>query len=84
MRPSRISSLARRHPCRCILEQRSRAPRGEARMRFLRVLSILAFSSVLLAGARPRAAEKPDQEALKAAKALCAILTKDSLKQDLR
>ncbi len=53
-------------------------------MRFLRVLSILAFSSVLLAGARPRAAEKPDQEALKAAKALCAILTKDSLKQDLR
>ena len=50
-------------------------------MKLWRGLSIFVLSSVLLGGGRAFAADEPDAEALKAAKELCAIVTKDSLKQ---
>jgi hypothetical protein len=50
-------------------------------MKLWRVLSIFVLSSVLLVGGRSHAAEEPDPEALKAAKELCAIVSKDTLKQ---
>ncbi|HLK89350.1 MAG TPA: DUF2059 domain-containing protein [Polyangia bacterium] len=48
-------------------------------MKLWRVLSIVVVSSVLGGGAR--AAEQPDPAALAAAKDLCAVITKDTLKQ---
>jgi uncharacterized protein len=50
-------------------------------MKLWRTVSIFVLSSVLVGGARSHAAEQPDPEALKVAKELCAIVTKDSLKQ---
>jgi len=49
-------------------------------MKLRRVVSVFVLASVLLGGGRARAGE-PDPEALKAAKELCAIVTKDTLKQ---
>jgi hypothetical protein len=50
-------------------------------MKVWQVVSVVALSSVLAGGARSHAAEQLDPEALKAAKELCAVVTKDSLKQ---
>ena len=50
-------------------------------MKLWQGLSIVLLSSVLGGGTRSYAAEQPDPEALKAAKELCAVVTKDALKQ---
>jgi hypothetical protein len=50
-------------------------------MKRWQVVSTVALFLVLGGGARSHAEEQPDPETLKAAKELCAVLTKDSLKQ---
>jgi len=50
-------------------------------MKLWQVVSIVVLSSVLGGATRSHATDQPDPEALKAAKELCAIMTKDSLKQ---